>query len=128
VVTNRLLNISRGTRLQAICGSDVFEESQALEQCLPLKNIYFVGIDEFEHFMVACSDTSFDPIRFLEESIARDANPATATFYFSDHFRWVKDVDLKGRFSIAAINAAEKRLTAALGSNPHVLSQASQVR
>lgn len=116
VVTNRLLNISRGTRLQALCGPDLFEQSRrVVEQYLPLENVYFVGIDEFEHFTVACSDPSFDPIRFLEESVARDANPATATFYFADHFAHVKGVDLKGRFSIAAINAAEKRLAAALG-------------
>jgi hypothetical protein len=125
VVTNRLLNISRGTRLQALCGSDLLEESQAVEQYLPLENIYFVGIDEFEHFMVACLDNSFDPIQFLEESVARDANPATATFYFGDHFARVKGVDLKGRFSIAAINAAEKRLTAALDGNQRGLGQAA---
>ena len=116
MVTNRLLNISRGTRLEALCGPDLFEQSRRdVEQYLPLENVYFVGIDEFEHFTVACSDPTFDPIRFLEESVARDANPATATFYFGDHFAHVKGVDLKGRFSIAAISAAEKRLAAALG-------------
>src|SRR5205085_7263717 len=111
VVTNRLLNISRGTRLLALCGRDILEESRPdLEQCLPIENIYFVGIDEFEHFAVACSDPLFDPIRFLRESVARDADLSTATFYFADHFKNVKGVDLKGRFSMAAISASEKRL------------------
>lgn len=117
VVTNRLLNISRGTKLQAICGSELFEQSGlGDEQFLPLENVYFVGVDEFEHFTAACSNPSFDPIRFLEESTARDSSPETATFYFGDHFKYVTGVDLKGRFSMAAINAAEKRLAAALGS------------
>lgn len=118
VVTNRLLNISRGTRLRTLCGPELIEQSRPdVEQYLPLENVYFVGIDEFEHFMVACSDPSFDPIRFIEESITRDSEPATATFYFGDHFSHVKGVDLRGRFSMAAISGAEKRLTTALGGD-----------
>lgn len=116
VVTNRLLNISRGGRLRAICGPELLGESRPdAEEHLPLENVYFVGIDEFEHFMVACSDPSFDPIKFLEDSIVEDADPATATFYFGDHFKRVKGVDLRNRFSMAAIEAAEARLTVALG-------------
>lgn len=115
VVTNRLLNISRGRRLQTICGPEHFERSTPdLEQHLPLEHVYFVGIDEFERFTVACSNPAFDPIRFLDECVARDSNPVTTKFYFGNHLAHIKGVDSHARYTAAAVDAALLRLAAAL--------------
>lgn len=104
IVTSRQLNVCSGEHFPRMFGDDVIARinpeshfggpTQSQLQRLPLKNIFILSIEEFEHLSGAVSEGSIDLVPFLRRAAADNANPETSSMNFdqilgSQVKRWV---------------------------------------
>ena len=91
VVTNRELNLSRGDLLASMApGSDGSAYSSGDAECfLPLSNVLFSSIDDFELLMGMVRSGAIEPAGFLREVVAANADPSTSAYYLGDHLKRV---------------------------------------
>jgi hypothetical protein len=87
VVTNRELNLSRGDLLASMSASAGGEQDPLDQgnQTLPLANVLFVSIDDFERLTGMLRAGTITLNRFLYEVAAANARPETSAYYLGDH-------------------------------------------
>lgn len=87
VVTNRELNLSRGdlfASMFASAGGEQYLLAQA-EQTLPLANVLFVSIDDFERLVGMLRTGTITLSQFLHDVATANARPDTSAYYLGDH-------------------------------------------
>ena len=87
-VTYKELYIGNGRTLAGVVGNaelDKIRANYALEHQIPIENIYFLTIHEFEELMdmVGCGKVGF--VEFLERAKLADSSPDTQKFTFEMH-------------------------------------------
>ena len=86
VVTYRSFYISSAKKIVEQIAPDLLDElHQEFGNQIPLENIYFMSIREFEGVMKACADTSSPLAFFLNYCTKQDADPQTACFDVFQH-------------------------------------------
>jgi hypothetical protein len=89
VVTNRELNLSRGDLFASMCaGAEAIQyPSPESQQLLPLSNVHFCSIDDFERLIGMVRAGTIDLGAFLHEVVSANCDPGTAGYYISDHLK-----------------------------------------
>lgn len=89
VVTNRELNLSRGDLFASMCaGAEAIQyPSPESQQYLPLSNVHFCSIDDFERLIGMVRARTIDLAAFLHEVVTANADPGTAGYYIGDHLK-----------------------------------------
>lgn len=92
IVTSRQLNVCSGEHFKRMFGEDViarinpeskFVGPTALQlDRLPLKNIFVLSIEEFEHLTSAIAEGSVDLIPLLKAAALKNADPVTSSMHF----------------------------------------------
>jgi hypothetical protein len=122
VVTNRELNLSRGdlfASMSASAGGEQYPSAQA-EQTLPLANVLFVSIDDFERLTGILRAGTITLSHFLQDVAAANARPETSAYYLGDH---LSRKDTGWPLSVLMANAVEActgRLYMITGDVQHV--------
>lgn len=116
VVTSRELNISNGEMLQQLFPHRALTRpSLAGEHALPLRNILFMSIKEFERFVGAVRLGQIEPGSFLRKVVADNAAPGGGRLHFSEHFNGIVARFERPARMRDAVEKAQARLVAALG-------------
>jgi hypothetical protein len=89
VVTNRELNLIRGDLFTSMCGESEATQypSPESQQFLPLSNVHFCSIDDFERLIGMIRAGTIDLVAFLQEVVSANADPRTAGYYLGDHLK-----------------------------------------
>ncbi len=89
VVTNRELNLSRGDLFASMCaGAEAIEyPSPESQQFLPLSNVHFCSIDDFERLIGMVRAGAIDLSTFLHDVVSANADPGTSGYYIGDHLK-----------------------------------------
>jgi len=92
VVTSRQLNIGSGEHLKRLFGDDVFNRinpevgfvpSASQLTRLPPKNIFFLGIEEYERLTGAIASGEVDIENLLQQAAKESEDPKTSSLHFS---------------------------------------------
>lgn len=88
VVTSRELYVGGGLRLQELLpqGSLDFDDV-AVEQRMPLENVFVVSIDDFELLQASMATGKLDLPSFLRQAAEKNRNPITASLFLEQHLR-----------------------------------------
>ena len=92
IVTSRQLNVCSGEHFTRMFGDEVIGRinpeshfvgpSTAQLDRLPLKNIFILSIEEFEHLVGAIADGSIDLVPLLRQAASDNADPKTSSMHF----------------------------------------------
>lgn len=120
IVTSRQLNICSGMHFARMFGDDVAKRinpesrfggaSEVQLARLPLKNIFILSIEEFEHLSGAVSDGSVELVPFLRKAAADNADPRTSSMNFDQILRERVSRWVQPRLIRATRLRAERRL------------------
>lgn len=113
VVTNRDLNLSRGDLLASMSpesdGSPYpFAEA---ERFLPLSNVLFSSIDDFELLVGMVRTGAIELAGFLRGVVAANADPSTSAYYLGDHLKRVGGAAPQSALMEQAVAASLQRLS-----------------
>lgn len=116
IVTNKDLSAGRGSVLAGIYpeGTLAYPDAEA-ERFLPLENIYVLTIEEFERVVAAARMGTIELPTLLQDCVAADQNPETASYYFEQHLEARRLPRACSEVIERAIEEAEERLRVALG-------------
>lgn len=97
-ITYKELHIGNGVSLEAAVGADTLNrirENYAQEHQIPLENIYFLTIEEFEGLIHLIKSGHIGLVEALERAKLTDANPQTRKFIFIMHLKeWMASLKL----------------------------------
>jgi hypothetical protein len=92
IVTSRQLNVCSGEHFKRMFGDEITARinpessfvgpSELQLGRLPLKNIFILSIEEFEHLMGAIADGSIDLVPLLRQAASENADPKTSSMHF----------------------------------------------
>lgn len=120
IVTSRQLNVCSGEHFPRMFGDDIIARinpesrfvgpSEIQLKRLPLRNIFILSVEEFEHLAGAISEGSIDLIQLLRKAAADNTDPSTSSMHFDQILgeqvkRWVHP-----RLIRATFLRAERRL------------------
>ncbi|MDO6514408.1 hypothetical protein [Neptuniibacter sp. 2_MG-2023] len=111
VVTHLEFYISNGKRLNDLVDPTLHEKlMEKYGDHIPIENIYFTAIDEFEGIMKICRDSECNLSAFLEFCVQADKNGATGKFDMRQHIiEFVKENALVKRGSIGTAYIKKKQ-------------------
>lgn len=86
VVTNKDFYISNGIKLHEQISDEFFTKLAAEHgNNIPIENVYFICIEDFEGLLLLCKNNTVSLGEFLDFCVAQDSNPLTAKFDVRQH-------------------------------------------
>jgi len=92
IVTSRQLNVCSGEHFKRMFGDEIISRinpessfvgpSELQLRRLPLRNIFILSIEEFEHLAGAIADKSIELVPLLRQAAADNADPKTSSMHF----------------------------------------------
>lgn len=88
IVTSRELYVGGGLRLKDLLPPGHLDFGDlAVEERMPLENVFIVSIDDFESLQASAAQGRLDLPSFLRQAAGKNRNPFTASLFLEQHLR-----------------------------------------
>ncbi|RYH42353.1 MAG: hypothetical protein EON54_17830 [Alcaligenaceae bacterium] len=88
IVTSRELYVGGGLRLRDLLPAGHLNfDDPAVEERMPLENVFIVSIDDFESLQASAAKGRLDLPSFLRQAAGKNRNPFTASLFLEQHLR-----------------------------------------
>lgn len=89
VVTHQDFYLSNGLVLQEYVAKEFFQElKDTYGDHIPIENVHFCSVEDFEGIMITCKTYSIDLSDFLRYCTSQDSHPSTKTFDIRQHLQF----------------------------------------
>jgi hypothetical protein len=120
VVTNWDMTVGTGATLREMYPEGELQYPNAeSERYLPLSNVFFVSVDDWERLVEAILKDNLNLQTFLQACVERNSRRETAVFLFDQHLSASKVRDGRSKLVTQSIGESEKRLQEMVGKHSH---------